>query len=252
MNDDGASRITEKTFFCEVAMEYLVLGSYSTHKHVKVGMGKNMHNLEQHIMWLAAQLPTMDICVQPLDPSRLPTGIVTILSSADFFQNYLPEADCYDDHIRSKAKKFSEWIGAADTPMPQEKPDRENRLFLRGLLAILHGSAGVAMREGDLKQLRVLAHQAAEMQFLTNFQISLALAAIRQRKERNYPLAIDFHLRALQIKEDDHLLFNAARTYYEMKDIAAAKDCLTKALALNPDLMVARQFLDFLAASSEA
>ena len=228
-------------------MDYLILGSYATHKHVRVGTGATKHEREQNIMWLASQLPTTDICVQPLDSSQIPTGIVTTISNFEFFQTYVPEPTCYEQHIRPGVKKLSEWLGAVNTPMPQGKPEHETGRFLRGFLSILHGEAGMAMRKDDLDTLRMLVHQAADMHFYDHFQISIALAAVRQRKERNYPLAIDFYSRALQVKEDDHLLFNIARTYYEMKNIDAAKECLAKALALNPDLTVARQFLDFIA-----
>ena len=231
-------------------MEHLVLGSYSSHKKAQLGTGRTTHEQDQIIIWLASQLPTSDICIQPLDPSKLPTGLVTIISSADFFQHYRPEPDCYDICLRPGAKKLSDWMGPAGTPMPQEKPDKETGLFLRSFLAILHGESGMAVRADDPDNLRALAQQAAVMRFFDHFQISIASAAVRQRKERNYPLAIDFYSRALQIKEDDHLLFNTARTYYEMKNIEAAKNCLTRALALNPELTVARQFLDFIAAPS--
>ena len=231
-------------------MEHLVLGSYSTRKQTLVGTGTTRQERLQTIMWLAAQLPTTDICVQPLDAANLPTGIVSTISNSDFFQHYLPEPDCYDKHIRPGAKQLSEWMGSAGTPLPQEKPDKEIGLFLRGFLAILHGEAGRAMQKGDPDTLRLLVHQSVAMHFFDHFQIGISLAAVRQRKERNYPLAIDFYSRALQIKEDDHLLFNIARTYYEMKNIDAAKECLAKALALNPELAVARQFLDFIASPS--
>ena len=227
-------------------MEHLVLGSYSSTKKAQIGTGRTTHEQNQTIMWLASQLPTSDICIQPLDPSSLPTGIIATINSADFFQHYRPEPDCYDSCLRPGAKKLSEWMGSIGTPMPQEKPDRETGLFLRSFLAILHGASGMAMQNGDPDKLRALAQQAALMHFFDHFQISIASAAVRQRKERNYSLAIDFYSRALQIKEDDHLLFNAARTYYEMKNVEAAKDCLARALAINPELTVARQFLDFI------
>ena len=233
-------------------MDHLVLGSYATHKHVQVGTGTTTHDQEQTIMWLAAQLPTTDICIQPLDPSDLPTGIVSTISNADFFQHYVPESGCYDKHIRPGAKKLAEWLGVAGAPMPQEKPDNETGRFLRGFLSILHGEAGKAMRDGDPDALRILVQQAADMHFFDHFQISISSAAVRQRKERNYPLAIDFYSRALEIRADDHLLFNLARTHYEMKNIEAAKNCLAKALALNPELAVARQFLEFISAPSPA
>ncbi|MCL2123656.1 MAG: tetratricopeptide repeat protein [Desulfovibrionaceae bacterium] len=228
-------------------MEYLVLGSYSTKKQTHVGTGYTKQEQQQSIMWLAAQLPTTDICIQPLDSSSIPTGIVSTICSSEFFRHYIPESDCYDHHIRPGVKKLSAWMGTLGTPMPREKPDNEIGRFLRSFLSILHGEGGMAMREGDPDKLRTLVQQAADMHFYDHFQISISLAAVRQRKERNYPLAIDFYSRALEVKEDDHILFNIARTYYEMKNIEAAKECLAKALALNPELTIARQFLDFIA-----
>jgi tetratricopeptide (TPR) repeat protein len=233
-------------------MEHLVLGSYSTRKKALVGTGTTRQEQQQTIMWLAAQLPTMDICVQPLDAANIPTGVVSTIANSEFFQHYIPESECYDKQIRPGVQKLAAWLGAVGTPMPQEKPDQEIGRFLRSFLAILHGEAGMAMQAGESDEFRLLVQQAADMRFFDHFQISISSAAVRQRKERNYPLAIDFYSRALQIREDDHLLFNTARTYYEMKNIEAAKECLAKALALNPDLTVARQFLEFISAPPAA
>ena len=231
-------------------MEYLMLGAYSTKKQIHVGMGSTKQERQQTIMWLAAQLPTADICVQPLDPANIPTGIVSTITSADFFQAYIPEPDCYEQYVRPGVGKLSDWIGEIGTPMPQGSPDKVTGIFLRSFRSILHGEAGMAMREGDLDKLRMLISQAFGMHFFEHFQIGIAAAAIRQRKERNYPLAIDFYSRALEVKEDAHLLFNIARTHYEMKNIEIAKECLTRALVLSPGLTVARQFLDFIAGPS--
>jgi len=228
-------------------MQHLMLGSYSTHKQTQIGTGTTSKSgTQQHIMWLAAQLPSAKICVQPLDPDNIPTGIVNTVDSADFFQHYVPEAACYNRHIRPGVQKLSAWIGAEGTPLPPGEPDREIKLFLRAFLAVLHEEAGIALREGELDDLRLLVRQALGMRVLDHLQISLSLAAIRLRKERNYKLAVDYYARALQIREDDHILFNMARTYYEMKEIASAKKCLLKALAINPKLAVAQQFLDFI------
>ena len=228
-------------------MKHLVLGTYSSKTQKHLGLGATKQEREQTIMWLAALLPTSDISIQPLDPSNIPTGIVSTICNAVFFQRHIPEPDCYDQFIRPGVKKLAAWMGSIGTPMPKEKPDAETGRFQRGFLSILHGEAGMSMRADDHDNLRMLVQQAADMHFYDHFQICISHAAVRQRKERNYPLAIDFYSRALEVKNDDHLLFNIARTYYEMKNIDAAKECLAKALALNPELTVARQFLDFIA-----
>jgi tetratricopeptide (TPR) repeat protein len=229
-------------------MEHLILGSYSTQKQAALGIGNTQREQRQSIMWLAAQLPSGDICVQPLDAANAPTGIVTIVKSSDFFQGYIPEPECYDQYIRPGLRGLIEWMGPEGTPLPQEQPKSPLNLFLKGFSAILHGERGMAMQPGEHDTFRRLVTQANEMHFLENFRVGISSAAVTQRKEKNYPLAINFYSRALEVKEDDHLLFNAARTYYEMKNIAAAKECLQKALAINPELDVAKRFLDFIGA----
>lgn len=197
-------------------------------------------------MWLAAQNSSGDICVQPLDAAHSPTGIVATVKDADFFQNYIPEPECYEQDMRPGIRALLEWLGPEGTPFPKEKPDNLLGVYLRGFLSILHGERGMAMREGDEERLRALLLQAKDMHFFEHFRVGISVAAVNQRKKKNYPLAIDFYTRALDVKEDDHLLFNTARTYYEMKDIEATRKCLEKALALNPELLVAKQFLDFI------
>jgi tetratricopeptide (TPR) repeat protein len=227
-------------------MEHLILGTYSTRKQATLGTGKTKQEQQQSIMWLAAQMPSGDICVQPLDAANAPTGIVAIVKSSDFFQSYIPEPECYDRYIRSGLRGLLDWMGPSGNPLPREQPEKPLDLFLRGFLAILHGERGMAVRPEDHDKLRQIIAQAKDMHFYDQFRVGISSAAVTQRKEKNYPLAINFYCKALEVKEDDHLLFNTARTYYEMKNIDAAKECLRKALAINPGLDVAKRFLDFI------
>ena len=227
-------------------MEHFILGSYSTCKQMTVGTGVTKQEQQQSILWLAAQIPSGDICVQPLDPSNVPTGIVNIIKCHVFFQTHNPEPECYDKYIRPGLLKLAEWMGPTDMPLPEKKPEDELVLFLRSMVAILYGERGMALQTYDQPRFRALVDQAHSMDFYENFRVCISMAAVIQRKERNYPLAIDFYKRALEVKEDDHLLFNLARTYYEMKNITAAKSCLERSLVINPELAVAKQFLDFL------
>ncbi len=229
-------------------MEHFILGSYSTRKQSTVGTGRTKQERVQSILWLAAQTPGGDICVQPLDADNAPTGIVSHVKNSDFFQNYIPEPECYDEYIRPGIQNLLAWMGPADSPLPSARPNKIVDLFYKAFLSILHGERGMALKEGDAEKLRDLALHAAEMHFFESFRVGISTAAVTQRKQKNYPLAIDFYTRALEVKEDDHLLFNTARTYYEMKDIDSARQCLERALAINPELAVARQFLDFISA----
>ena len=213
---------------------------------MSVGTGMTRQEQQQSIIWLAAQVPSGDICIQPLDPSFTPTGIVNMVKNHDFFQIYNPEPECYDKYIRPGITMLCEWMGPANQAFPDKKPEDKLAQYLRSMVAILYGERGMALQAQDQERLRAMTTQASIMDFYENFRVCIAMAAVNLRKERNYPLAVDFYNRALDVKEDDHLLFNLARTYYEMKNVTAAKTCLQKALEINPDLSVARQFLDFL------
>ena len=67
------------------------------------------------------------------------------------------------------------------------------------------------------------------------------------RREQQYEAALTCHLRALDLApRDPHVLFNVARTEYELGRAASARDHLEQALEAAPQFVAARHFLDFL------
>lgn len=68
------------------------------------------------------------------------------------------------------------------------------------------------------------------------------------RRKRKPALALSSHMRALALApQDEHVLFNVARTEYELGRIDEAEHYLDKALSVAPDFAVARNFKAFLA-----
>ena len=80
-----------------------------------------------------------------------------------------------------------------------------------------------------------------EMQFLfTEFGLAL-------RRDKQYELALLCHMRAHDVAPDDErVLFNIARTEYELGNVDKSREYLHKALELAPRFAVARHFLSFL------
>lgn len=67
------------------------------------------------------------------------------------------------------------------------------------------------------------------------------------RKNKEYPLALAFCRRVLQLApEDDHAHFNAARVLLEMGNVEAAEEHLLTALNLEPDTPVYKLMMDYL------
>ena len=67
------------------------------------------------------------------------------------------------------------------------------------------------------------------------------------RRRRLYKLALASHIRALGFSpKDEHVLFNVARSEYELGKVEEARVYLVKALDAAPDFDAAKRFLAFL------
>lgn len=85
----------------------------------------------------------------------------------------------------------------------------------------------------------------------TTYQAVLTELGLVLRQKKQYTLAKQCHLRALELTPlDERILFNIARTEYEAGNIKAAQEYLSRCLALAPDFNVAKNFLAFISAGS--
>lgn len=72
------------------------------------------------------------------------------------------------------------------------------------------------------------------------------------RRKHRHKLAMACHLRALELAPfDEYVLFNVARSKFELRDVESARNYLARALAIAPDFATARKFLSFLEDSSK-
>ncbi|MEA4856960.1 tetratricopeptide repeat protein, partial [Solidesulfovibrio sp.] len=68
---------------------------------------------------------------------------------------------------------------------------------------------------------------------------------ISLRKQGLFDEALKYYFRARELSpDDDHLLLNIARVYFEQHRLPEAEAAARQALALNPDLAEARRLLD--------
>ena len=95
------------------------------------------------------------------------------------------------------------------------------------------------------KEVEKLLSRGSSFTWKQKFMFSEFGMALR-RKNKAY-LALMAHERALGLAPGDgHILFNLARSEYELGDISAAKRYLEQALSVLPDFAPARNFLTFL------
>lgn len=100
------------------------------------------------------------------------------------------------------------------------------------------------------KEVEKLLSRGSSFTWKQKFMFSEFGMALR-RKGKAY-LALMAHERALGLAPGDgHILFNLARSEYELGDIAAARKYLEQALSVLPDFAPARSFLTFLEGQQE-
>ncbi|EGY24680.1 tetratricopeptide repeat family protein [Desulfovibrio sp. A2] len=191
--------------------------------------------------------------LQPLTDVHLPSGLVKDLPEADFIEHFLPDAECYDKFIRPAAEALAAYIDELppDAPFSVEQfsplalPFDQLRV-LDGLLAVLRGRPGLVPRAQDVPDLRAMLDGMSRLRMVPDFQSRVAGVAINLRKRGDYAAAEYYYERALAVSgQEDRILFNLARVYYETGRAEQAVDSLRRALAVNPGLEVAEKFLRF-------
>ena len=111
----------------------------------------------------------------------------------------------------------------------------------------------VALHEGD-EHTAIAGFEALlsiNGNFTSNHKFMFSEFGLALRREKLQQLAMSSHLRALECApNDEHVLFNIARTDYELGNAESAKERLRKALALYPEFTAAKTFLEFLSFTS--
>lgn len=252
-----------------------VLGVYVSVRTERTGMGSTSREVSQKIHWLAACQADVAgpvsqseqhgraekaeraeggrYILQPLTDAYLPSGLVKELPEADFIEHFLPDADCYEKFIRPAAEALAVYIDELPTDQPfsveQFSPlalPFDQLRVLDGLLAVLRGRPGLVPRAHDVPDLRAMLAGMSQLRMVPDFQNRVAGVAIGLRRRGDYAAAEYYYERALAVSgQEDRILFNLARVYYETGRPQQAADCLRRALAVNPGLAVAEQFLRF-------
>ena len=97
-------------------------------------------------------------------------------------------------------------------------------------------------QEEEMARLLALGSSFSVRQKFMFTEFGLAL-----RRKRKFTLALSSHLRALELApNDEHILFNVARSEYELQNPDKARYYLNKALSVAPDFIVAKNFQNFL------
>lgn len=215
---------------------------------------------------------------QPLSSGGMPSGFVHDLAVEELADVYRPETGEVLSLLQRTAASLQSKMAvcnAADKSgiQPAEALSDAELQLAQGLLAVIGAEQvcpggdlpedeasntpfGAEVRTGavfsDLRLCPLLAALSGGEPLVSEHLKFITRHAISCRKKRQYERAIAYYHHALAMREDDHVLFNLARVYFDTEQFCEARKYLERALQLNPQLDMAVRFLEFLGAVENA
>ena len=194
--------------------------------------------------WLVVKELNADYRALEIDTTDTFYGKVQHVLEDDLLEGYMPDQAFFNAHYAEPLERLSLQIKHGQQLSPDLQP------VAAALCALLKNRSydpDLVPGSADLPQILAMFKDFYPGNPGFGFVYSLASAAIRHRKNLNYDQAVFYYMKAMDIGgEDPNILFNLARVYHELGAEDRAISSLKRALALNPKMKMARQFLDFL------
>jgi len=243
-----------------------VQGVFSTMETRKVGTGTTLRKTKVKQYWLVHETGDGLAQVQPINEHLIPTGKKRSISLGTLLDRFNAEPDFYistgipappgeagppDENV----------LDLDDAPAPaaaRRAPGPEIEGFeLSGSAEEVEKSARASfglgltyLKRGNLSKAEDIFAKLAEAQapFQPEHKHMFNEFGMSLRKEKLLDTAVKHYMRALSLAvgDDENLLHNIARAYFEQKDIPNAVRYLEKSLDTNPNLKESQQFLRYI------
>ncbi len=232
-----------------------IKGVFSTQSIEKVGTGTTVRRTIQKTFWMAEEGDDGHIQIQPLNVNYVPSGPKRTVAKDDLLRQFSPEPEFYmstvfpamqrlkqtvqlgEEH-RKKGRNFSAEHEFQTALTVDEENVRAN--FGLGLTYLERGERKKADNIFERLVNLDAAFEPEHKHLFNDFGISL-------RKNSMFDQAVDYYRRALELsKADEHLHYNIARAHFSTQQLDKTVEHLQKALSMNTEFEVAKQFLDWL------
>lgn len=223
-----------------------ISGIFSCKTTLKVGFGTTKREAFSETFWFVKEIPNGNFHVQSLDMDFKRQGDPFEISRDKLFEDYHLEPDLsyrllsqpllIGDHYRATAK-----YARAEQEYQKIKRIDEDNIRANFGLGLLY----LAMDKPEKASYIFTRLVGLEETFEPQHKHLFNEFGINLRKKGLFDEALKYYFRARELSEDDdHLLLNIARVYYEQQRLTEAETAARDALALNPDLAEAKRLLE--------
>ncbi len=232
-----------------------IVGTFSSTIKQEIGSGATKRKVVHEFLYYAEENDNGDIALRPLNDKFVPAGDEQIISKDELLDSFTAEIELHSKSVFPAMKELGKCLARADRQRQLGKHftaemeygkalniDENNIRAIFGM-GLCHLERQDDSKSEDLfnRLLELDAAFSAEHKHLFNdFGISL-------RKNKKHAEAIDFYTKALNFcSDDENLLFNIARSLYEIKKKKEACEFLDQCLEINPDFKEATKLKIFI------
>ncbi|MFP5223173.1 MAG: tetratricopeptide repeat protein [Acidobacteriota bacterium] len=231
-----------------------VLGVFSHRKQISVGSGVTRTGHQKLTYWFVRQISDDTFDIQPLNIYHVPSGMREFIKSDLFLAEYTPDPNYYNVNTVPALRSLYEKITKGEEHLSEGNLDAAEKEFLKALMIddlnieANYGLGTVYTEKNDFdklaRTLKVLMGQGDA--FSTEHKERLNSFGVRLRRNGHLEQATAFLEKAHEVNpQDDHIMFNLARVYFDKKEFQKCRATLTQALEVNPAFPEARKFLRY-------
>jgi len=233
----------------------LIRGVFSTESSHYMGFGATKKKVSQQVFVYAEEQPDGSMLIQRLNRSFMPGGPRKKIAKEALLKDYMPEPSMYINKVVPIMRRIEESVERGDAHRERKElfsAEFEYKNALRVDEEHIRATFGLGLTYMDRDE-----KQSAEVVFRKLVSMDAAFEpehkhifnefGIRMRKLKMYKQAMKYYSRAYHLcKDDEHLIYNMARTMHEKGKPATAKRFLEKALSMNPGFNECAKYLEFL------
>ncbi|THB71596.1 MAG: hypothetical protein D6E12_00935 [Desulfovibrio sp.] len=219
-------------------------GVFSTVKATYIGEGATRRKVMNESYYYVEEMGEGMCSVQALSDKFVPTGPVEEVEREIIESRYVPEPSVYSQKMIPAVKELTKTLAKAERLRKQGNPFTAEFEYSNALkidetnIRATFGLGLSLLDRGESEKADTVFKQLVQLEdtFHTDNANLFNEFGINLRKNKMFDQALEYYEQAYKISPlDEHLLFNMARTSFEMEDFTRAADYTDKALDIRGD-----------------